>query len=132
MRVAATGEELFRQRNDCDSLANCLTRTVQRTRAGGYHSGAAIGLLQPDAAGTGEDVLMLGFALASEGIVGRMLKKGAAEVGFRPEVGRRRESVECEIGSFRTFQRIVALIMDVREAGTTHAGGQRKQSDFAG
>src|SRR5579862_1990104 len=132
MRVAAAGEELFRQRNERNPFANCLPRAIQRTGAWRDDSGASIGLLQADTGGTGEDVLMPRLAFAPKRIVGGMLKQGAAEVGLRSEVGGRSKCIQREVGSFRALQRVVALVVDKREAGPSYACGKREQSDFAG
>ena len=133
MRVSAPGEELFRQRNDRDSLAHRFPGIwVQRTSPRGHNSSTSEGLLQADASRTGKHVLTPRLALSSKRIIGGMLAQGPAEIGFRAEGGGRGKSIQREISSLCALKGIVPFIVNKGESRTAHTGRKREQRDFTG
>src|SRR5258708_24799297 len=133
MRVATAGEKLFRQRNQRNPGTDRFVRVgISRTRPRRKNPCTSEWLLQSDAGGPGKDILSCRFAFAAERLIGRVLRQQAPEIRFRPKVAGGYKTVQSEIVSLGTFQRIVPLITNVGKSRSTHASRQRQQRELAG
>src|SRR5579864_3365828 len=147
MRVATAGKELFGKRDGGKFRTRRLAHGVERASSGRQDPRSFKGLHRPQRRRACQYEVTLGLALASKGMIGRILRQSATEIcgqgqgfasrrrlwrfGSRTEEAGGQEGVEREVVAFGALQGIVALIVDVGKSRAAHARRQRQNGDFA-
>src|ERR1700722_10373447 len=102
MRVSATGEKYFWQRNDRSSRWTRRRQPAELARSWGQHVRIAEHLLQAQRRRTRKDELVVRI---TERIIGGILGESTAVIGLRTEVTRRCKCIEREVLASSALQR---------------------------